>query len=146
VTDTLTTETTHGRTSATEWSVPDTVQGLQQELAARPEHGPLQREATLSLLSHPMLILGAGASIAPMRVRPADVTPMPRDTEQVAIEVETGPRPTRMREGTSNAAQLRTADGRFVVDPNAMSQLVDWAMDQDFGPDAGEEIRRDAWH
>jgi hypothetical protein len=38
----------------------------------------------------------------------------------------------------------RTADGRFIVDPQAMSDLVDWALAQDW-PDDPLQIRREAW-
>lgn len=132
--------------AAFEWTVPDTVHGLQQEL------GSLDAEAlddyrTLWALSQPLIMLvGAGASIAPLRLSVIAPTSM-EPSEQVAVEVETGTGSSHAHEGMPNAAQVRrTADGRFVVDPEAMSQLVDWAMDQDFGPDAGDEIRRDAWH
>lgn len=44
-----------------------------------------------------------------------------------------------------SSAPERLPDGRLVVDPNAMSALVDWALAQDFPPDAAEEIRDASW-
>jgi hypothetical protein len=35
---------------------------------------------------------------------------------------------------------------RLKVDPLAMAKLVDWVIDQDFGPDGGARLRQEAWH
>jgi len=34
---------------------------------------------------------------------------------------------------------------RFAVDPDRIDELVDWALSQDWEPDEGERIRREAW-
>jgi hypothetical protein len=48
-------------------------------------------------------------------------------------------------DGESSSVAVPASEARrFDVDPEAMSELVDWAINHDLAPDG--DFRRDAWH
>lgn len=117
-----------------DWIAPDTVAALHAELQAVTSHAPSQMldEVTLQAFFQPAIRLPV---CLPIRV-------MHRAAELAAGAVQT------WDYGVPSLPTIEApvAPRRFDVDPQAMSALVDWAIERDFGIDGGERIRGDAWH
>jgi hypothetical protein len=50
-----------------------------------------------------------------------------------------------LREALQRASMVDPATGRYLVDPDRIDELIDWALSRDWAPGEGDQIRDEAW-
>jgi hypothetical protein len=133
------------QTTANEWIVPDTVDGLRAEVGLR--QPPLVEPAPafeFRCAAHSEVDVSRMIRqfVGALKVPQERTVVLPGDPAQAIWVYHT------IRRESSSATTDAPKDRRrrFDVDPKAASALIDWALAQRFDSDDAEQIRDDAWH